>query len=104
MHAARPSYAVRHSRSVLIVIIAALLLGLVPAAHASTPDPTWIGGYWDDDDFDNAVISMSVHASSRHRRLPTPRRSGIVSPASSSQNQRSSSHRLDPLLPPALRR
>ena len=48
----------RHSRSVLLVILSVLLLGLVPVAYASPPDPTWIGGYWDDDDFDNAVISI----------------------------------------------
>ena len=36
----------------------ALLLGLGAAAYASPPDPTWIGGYWDDDDFDSAVISI----------------------------------------------
>src|SRR2546425_6852267 len=53
-----PSYGVRHSRSVLLVILLVLLLGLVPVAYASPPDPTWIGGYWDDDDFDNAVISI----------------------------------------------
>jgi len=29
---------------------------LVPAAYADPPDPTWIGGYWDDDDFDNVAI------------------------------------------------
>jgi len=29
---------------------------LVPTASADPPDPTWIGGYWDDDDFDNVVI------------------------------------------------
>jgi len=53
-----PSYGVRHSRSVLLVILLVLLLGLVPVAYASPPDPTWIGGYWDDDDFDNAVVSI----------------------------------------------
>ena len=48
----------RRSRSPLIVVLLGLLLGLVAAAYASPPDETWIGGYWDDDDFDNAVISI----------------------------------------------
>ena len=48
----------RYSRSVLLVIIEALLIGLVPAAYSSPPDPTWITGYWDDHDFDHAVISI----------------------------------------------
>jgi len=39
-----------------VVFLVAVLLGLVPAAYADPPDPAWIGGYWDDDDFDAAVI------------------------------------------------
>ena len=39
-----------------VLLLAAVLLALVPAAYADPPDPTWIGGYWDDDDFDNVVI------------------------------------------------
>jgi hypothetical protein len=32
------------------------LLGvLTPAAYAEPSDPTWLGGYWDDGDFDTAV-------------------------------------------------
>jgi hypothetical protein len=32
-----------------------VLGGLTPAACADPPDPTWLGGYWDDNDFDTAV-------------------------------------------------
>ena len=39
-----------------VVVLVAALLALVPAAYADPPDPTWIGGYWDDGDFDNVVI------------------------------------------------
>ena len=39
-----------------VVILVAVLLALVPAAYADPPDPTWVGGYWDDADFDNVVI------------------------------------------------
>lgn len=35
--------------------MAGLLGGLTPAAYAEPPDPTWLGGYWDDNDFDTAV-------------------------------------------------
>ena len=28
----------------------------MPVAYSETPDPSWIAGYWDDDDFDNAVV------------------------------------------------
>jgi hypothetical protein len=39
-----------------VFLLVAVLLALVPAAYADSPDPTWIGGYWDDDDFDNVVV------------------------------------------------
>ena len=36
-----------------------VLVGLVPAAYADPPDPAWIGGYWDDDDFDCVVVFIA---------------------------------------------
>lgn len=35
------------------------LLTLVPLAHASPPDPTWIAGLYDDADHDDAVIAIT---------------------------------------------
>jgi hypothetical protein len=35
--------------------MAGLVGVLTSAAYADPPDPTWLGGYWDDDDFDTAV-------------------------------------------------
>jgi hypothetical protein len=43
----------------IALVLAALLFGLTPAAYADPPDPTWIGGYWDDDDFDDVVVFIS---------------------------------------------
>ena len=40
---------------ILSVALAILLVGLTPLAYADPPDPTWLGGYWDDDDFDTVV-------------------------------------------------
>ena len=34
------------------------LIALVPLAFATPPDPAWISGYWDDGDFDDAVIAV----------------------------------------------
>jgi hypothetical protein len=42
-----------------VLSIVALLVGLPPTAFADPPDPTWIGGYWDDDDFDNVVNAIT---------------------------------------------
>jgi hypothetical protein len=41
--------------STVTFVLAALIALLAPLAFADPPDPTWIGGYWDDDDFDNVV-------------------------------------------------
>jgi len=37
------------------LLLVCLVAGPAPLAFADPPDPTWIGGYWDDDDFDNVV-------------------------------------------------
>ena len=41
------------------MFVVALLVGLVPAAYADPPDPSWIGGFWDDDDFDTVVAFIA---------------------------------------------
>jgi hypothetical protein len=46
---------VRLVTSTVTFVLAVLMAGLAPLAFADPPDPTWIGGYWDDDDFDNVV-------------------------------------------------
>ncbi len=48
-----------HARRLLALLVAALIAGLVPAAYADPPDPTWIGGFWDDDDFDTVVAYIA---------------------------------------------
>ena len=27
--------------------------------HASLPDPSWLGGYWDDADFDDVILFLA---------------------------------------------
>jgi hypothetical protein len=51
---------VRLARHGFALLIGALLVGLPTLAFADPPDPTWIGGYWDDDDFDDAVIAITA--------------------------------------------
>ena len=43
------------SGGIFAVVVAILLAGLTPLAYADPPDPAWISGYWDDDDFDTVV-------------------------------------------------
>ena len=46
-------------RRILLLMVWATLLtalaALTPLAYASSPDPTWVSGIFDDDDNDNAV-------------------------------------------------
>ena len=46
-------------RSILALFLTALAVGLAPAAYADPPDPSWIEGFWDDDDFDIVVVSIA---------------------------------------------
>jgi len=42
-----------------MLLITALLIGVIPTAYANPPDPSWVAGYWDDDDFDNTVVFIT---------------------------------------------
>ncbi len=44
---------------VLRVLLIALLVGLTPLASASPPDQSWLGGFFDDADYDDVVISVT---------------------------------------------
>ena len=48
----------RLASRLLLLLLACLILGLTPLAFAEPLDPTWVGGYWDDDDFDNVVLFL----------------------------------------------
>jgi|SRR5580765_7663282 len=45
----------------LVVALLALVLGtLVPLAHASSPDPSWISGIYDGGDYDDVVVLVTL--------------------------------------------
>jgi hypothetical protein len=46
----------------MLALVAALLVVLValtPLAYATPPDPTWVSGFFDDDDNDNGVFLVT---------------------------------------------
>ena len=49
-------------RGILGAFLAILVVGLTPIAYADPPDPSWLGGYWDDDDFDDVVAFIASAA------------------------------------------
>jgi hypothetical protein len=59
---------IRVSTIVLTLVLVAFVLALTPLAHADSPDPTWISGIWDDDDFDDVVAYITSAAGT----LPPP--------------------------------
>jgi hypothetical protein len=60
----------RVSTILLTLVLVAFLLALTPLAHALPPDPTWISGIWDDDDFDDVVAYITSAAGSLHPPFP----------------------------------
>jgi hypothetical protein len=60
------------------MLLAGLLVGLVPLAHASPPDETWISGLYDNGDYDDVVLAL-VDATS----LPAPAPLPVASPTES---------------------
>lgn len=47
----------RSARLVALLLVGILAV-LAPATYADPPDPTWLGGYWDNDDFDDVAILL----------------------------------------------
>src|SRR5258706_8501715 len=51
--------AVPLARKSLALLLVVFLAGLLPIAYADPPDPSWISGFWDDDDFDTVVVFIA---------------------------------------------
>jgi hypothetical protein len=45
-------------RSLALLVVTAMML-LAVLAHASPPDPNWIGGFWDNADYDDVVLLVT---------------------------------------------
>jgi hypothetical protein len=50
---------VRRVPCVIALVTPGVLAALNPAASADPPDPTWLGGYWNDADFDAAIAFVT---------------------------------------------
>ena len=44
---------------VLALLLAVVHAAVTPLAHATPLDPVWVDGFFDDDDGDNAVLSIT---------------------------------------------
>ena len=43
----------------ITLLIVVVLIGILPTAYVTAPDPSWVAGYWDDDDLDCTVVSIA---------------------------------------------
>jgi len=73
----------------LVVLLLGALLSLPPLAHASPPDPTWIPGFYDDNDYDDVIllITGAVTAVDSHVADPIGRITVCVGLIASSKSQ-----------------
>lgn len=44
---------------IVALLTIVVLAALAPLACADPPDPSWIAGFWDDDDYDWAVVMVT---------------------------------------------
>lgn len=60
------------SRGLVSALLLGVLLALPPCAHASPTDPTWIPGFYDDNDYDDVIlfITGAVTAVDSHSAAP----------------------------------
>jgi hypothetical protein len=46
------------STRLLALLLIGVITTLAPATYADPPDPTYVAGFWDNDDFDDVVILL----------------------------------------------
>jgi hypothetical protein len=44
---------------VLAALLVSVVAALAPLAYATPPDPTWLAGFWDDDDHDDVICLIT---------------------------------------------
>ena len=60
----------KHRPPVAWAVLAAVV-ALVPLAYASPPDPSWIGGLYDDADYDDVILLVLATADAVPTGVPT---------------------------------
>jgi len=61
-------YPMAMMRRLLLLLLAGAVVALTPAAHASPPDQTWIAGFYDNADYDDAVLAVIASMASLDRQ------------------------------------
>jgi hypothetical protein len=48
-------------RVALLLLLVGVMVALTPLAYLETPDEIWLGGFFDDDDQDDAIVNIQTH-------------------------------------------
>jgi len=66
------------TRWLFVVLLVCLQFALESIAFASPPDPTWLGGFWDDADFDDVILHITGSCSALSPFQPKPDATAFV--------------------------
>ena len=56
----------------VVVLLLGVLLSLPTLAHASPTDPTWIPGFYDDNDYDDVILFITGAVTAVDSRITDP--------------------------------
>ena len=56
----------------LVFLLVGVILALTPLAYVETPDEIWRPGFFDDDDQDDAIVSVQIHLNAVEPRILAP--------------------------------
>jgi len=69
----------RLATRLLGLVLVSLVLSLTPLAFSDPPDQSWLGGYWDNGDFDDVVVFIfQAQGLVDVSPLYTPTREGVT--------------------------
>jgi hypothetical protein len=94
------------SRRVVATLLLGVLLALPPCAHASPTDPTWIPGFYDDNDYDDVILFITGAVSAVDSQFAEPIGFirvclGLITPSSSQAVAGRPLHSLSTRAPPS---
>jgi hypothetical protein len=56
----------------LVLLLVGVLVALTPLAYLETPDEIWLGGVFDNDDQDDAIVNIQTHLNALEPPVPAP--------------------------------
>ncbi len=55
----------------LVLLLVSVIAALTPLAYIETPDEIWLGGFFDNDDQDDAIVNIQTHLNGLEPPAPT---------------------------------